>query len=1050
MLFYPILNDFFETIRTITQADLSSFIDIEAVASNSPYCWFTRHGAIGTAIEIDGTFADPYTEDTFQEMLQKELSGLLTVPGMEVKCTFIYGGMEHHNDLKRFTREYINNLNAICNLGWLYEDIINTYAERTSKESCYLVIYSTPASFTKEVLQLAKKQKTRYNSVANNQSYIKIASEMLSTHMGRVDSLLDALTNNDGFIRLSAKLLTIDRLIEVNRRRFFPATHPDWLPLVPRSNQKPFLHIDEGQGTHNKLAGEKIYDHFAIPSIAKQVFDQRIDDDRDYFGVNGDMVQVGDYVHQSVMIDTFPSERKDFQDLFNRLIRFSAPFTYSFHLKAVNPSFWSNIQLKSGINEVLSSFDVTGVSQDLKESWQYLRTVHSNKKVVVECSAGFSFMYHKEEAEKLSDAINTLESVVSGWGAATISRKQADKLYMLMSTAGVGLCRQTPGQKAYAPLEEVTIMLPLDRPARPFRRGALPLRTKDGKFIPIALTNSEVGANKSSFTVAPPRFGKSMFMAIRAICVIAESSTGRLPFLSFFDIGGSSQGLLYTLQASLPPEQQHEVFVRDMDITEKSTINIMDTPLGVRIPNEQWLTQICNMITVLCAAEGEIPTGIDAVLKTAVERLFKNYNDDASGAKRFQATQDIIITDYLKKHNYDINQDTIWWEIVDYFIERNEFDLASKAQTYAVPTLADIMPVLNSEEFDNAFTETASTQIKVPKYIVNRINGAISKYRFISGPTKLSAGMARVVSVDFKTVKDARSSTDSPVLVLAYMLLMWQVFSRFAYDIESQFPHGYHEHSKSNIDAIFGPVHAEKLYNYHVNNYKESQQDYKELIIDESHELNQAGGNVMRVFKTQLESLVRNAPKHNQAIALISQRVEDFFGVKDQYGNEYGSFAELMDVRHVLALRFKQSEELKNTIENYLLLNERQMIRMSRSQMPSKAGSEIYYQARRDGRPFLLNLFNTLPPSAVWINTSNNSSRLLREKLTKRIGFEKAIKVLAKYFPQEREHSTFLEQLNEVIINNPNLRARRKEIEAEFFESLVNDTYIKEYFLNMN
>lgn len=1048
MRYFPILADLFESARTFLQAGLDSFIDIKAGVSNSPYTWITRHGALATAIKVEGTFVDVKTSPDFLDALAGELRALVGNTGIEVKCTFFYGGPEHKYELLNQSKEYTKNLDEVCGLGWLYKNIISNYANYTEKEIAYIVIYSTPQSFTKEIIQLNKKSKQKFNSLSDYYSCVSIAGEMLSTHMARVDSFIDSVTNNSGNVRLSARKMSFKEVIEDNRRRFFPKTSYDWKAVVPSENKLRYLmHLDEGKNRASRINPENFTDYFAAPSVAKQIFDQKIDDDRNYINVSGDMVQIGNYVHQAFMIDRFPLEKKDFQNLFNRLIKIRKPFTYTFHMKAVKPNFWSHLSTKQAANNILSSFDFVGQSKTLQASWDYLLECKDNNETIVECSAGFCFSSHIENAEELTDSINAAEGALTGWGSTVISRKQADKVYMLMSTAGIGLCRNTPGQKAYAPLSEIMQMLPLTRPARPYKRGALPMRTLDGKFIPIALTTTEVGPNRSSFTVAPPRFGKSLFMSNRAICIIAESTTGRLPYISFFDIGKSSEGLLNTLKASLGAEKQHEVFIEDMDITEKYTVNLFDTPLGVRIPTDMWLAQITDMLTVICSIEGTPPVGLDNVLSQAVIRLYENYTDTSSAAKLYQRSDNLVVHDWLMRKGYPFTEKTIWWDIVDFMIEHNELELARVAQSYAVPVLRDLAPLLNSEEFTNDNTEKMMNGEPITKYISARLTGAAMKYHFLSGPTQMNVGMARIISIDFRKVKDAKGSGSSAILVLAYMVVMWQVYSRFAFNIGEIYKFGITESSRDPLENHFGKQNVEFLYDYHVKNFNQNKEDYKEIVIDEAHELTNSGSAIMRGFLKSLESLVRNGPKFNQAVALISQQAEDFMGTTDTEGNRYGSFAGLIEVKHILNLRYRQEQVVVDTIKNSFGINDRLMKRMENTRMPSKSGSEMYYMSRREGLIMCINLFNTLPASAVWINTSNNESRLLREKLTKTVGFRKAIDILSHFFPMESQYMSFMENLNFVILNSEGT-IDREEIIQEFHQALLDGTFSQEVFLN--
>ena len=1044
MQFYSIIDDLINSIRAYTQSGLDQFVDIKAALANSEYTWITRDGTLASAIRVDGTFIDAVHTPDYLDFLEGELRALLVRYGVEVKVIFDYGGREHASEIHREGEVYKKNLDKLANLGWLYEDILKTYTQWTYKESTYIIIYSTLNSFSRELISLNKRNKQKLNGDKENMSFEASPTELFAYHEGRVIAFMNAITASRN-IMLSAKRMKLKEVIEVNRRRFFPETSHEWNAEVP-GERKRYFHAQEGKHLPHKISQKQLFSYFGAASVAKQVFDMRIDDDRQYPHVSGDMVQIGDYVHQAIMIDKFQSERRNFQDLFNRLNKLDVPWSFTLHLKAVDESMFNTLKYKRFITNMLTYFDGGGMNE-LVDSWDYLVAVKNEKRTIIEISGGLSFSASVHDAKNLTANISQAEGALTGWGNTTISRKQAEKLYMLMSVGSIGLCRNTPGAKAFAPIDEVIQMLPLTRPARPYQRGSLPMRTIDGKYMPIALTTSEVGKNRSTITAAPPRFGKSLFMAIRALCVIAESTTGKLPYLSFFDIGASSRGLIETLRSSLDVDKKHEVFHYDMDTSKQSTINMFDTPLGVRIPTTEWITAITNTITLLCTAEQDAPAGLRGLLTSVVRKAYREKHDDSIKANIYSSTQDAKIHDWLMVNEYPLDDKTIWWEIVDHLISKKEYNLAKRAQTYAVPRLDDLIPVLSDPEFDHDGAETVpGTNTSVPQYVANRIKDAIGQFDFINGATKLDVGMSRIISVDFLQVKNARGGGSSIVLVLAYLLVLWQVYSRFAFDLGSQYKQGITPESRSALEEMLGKKNVEHLFKYHVDFFEDAKNDFKEMIVDEAHEMNSAGDNAMTVFKNQLISMIRNGPKFNQAISLISQQIEDFMGKVSKEGAVQDNFAQLIDVKQILNMRFDKTKEKKETIRSYFEINDQQIDAMANTKMPGKSGSNVWYISRTDGQVYVLDLYNTLPPSAIWINTSSNESRIIRERLTKRIGFANTIKTLAKYFPLESDYTTFLTQINDMVLLNSNLDLQA--IHKEFIESLVEDDFKKERFLN--
>ena len=77
-----------------------------------------------------------------------------------------------------------------------------------------------------------------------------------------------------------------------------------------------------------------------------------------------------------------------------------------------------------------------------------------------------------------------LAKAVEGWGTCEVSEISGDPFAGFMSSA-LGVTSDNVATPSVAPLSDVIRMLPITRPASPWKKGALLFRSPDGKVWPF-------------------------------------------------------------------------------------------------------------------------------------------------------------------------------------------------------------------------------------------------------------------------------------------------------------------------------------------------------------------------------------------------------------------------------------------------------------------------------------------------------------------------------------------------------------------------------------
>ena len=131
-----------------------------------------------------------------------------------------------------------------------------------------------------------------------------------------------------------------------------------------------------------------------------------------------------------------------------------------------------------------------------------------------------------------------------------------------------------------------------------------------------------------------------------------------------------------------------------------------------------------------------------------------------------------------QKKLYDFDDETIernptWWEVVDTLFDAGRYHEASLAQRYAVPTLMDFIPLVNSQpQFADMFGNTSVGSEPILNVYTRMLAEAVRKYPLICGATTWDIGTARVISINVENVID-KTNHGCQKNALMFMMAMY-------------------------------------------------------------------------------------------------------------------------------------------------------------------------------------------------------------------------------------------------------------------------------------
>ena len=531
----------------------------------------------------------------------------------------------------------------------------------------------------------------------------------------------------------------------------------------------------------------------------------------------------------------------------------------------------------------------------------------------------------------------------------------------------------SPAPKACAPLDDAVRLLPFARPCSPWKNCDLPLRTSDGRFMPLALLSPGM-ASWNEICFAGMGAGQSFFLNTLNFFFILRPGQAKLPWLTVIDIGMSSSGVISLIRAALPPEKRGLAVFARLRNTSEAAVNVFDTPLGCPYPLPNHADFLVNLLSLLCTPLNETAPGdgVADLLREAMDASYRRLSPDGDAPRRFDPFCDPDVTRRLTERGLMPEAGASWWEAVEALFRAGETDAAVRAQRYAVPLLSDIMAEINNPLVRDRFQGILVSQSSesVPDACVRRLTSAIREYPILANPSRFSLGPARIVSLDLAEVTPRGGPAAERQSGIMYMLARFVGAARFF-----------------NTVADLGRIPP--LYrSYHRPVFEEMAAAPKRLCYDELHRASCADLNnpLSRQIISDLTTASRESRKQNLSIGLYSQSLDDFPSVLvDLATSVYALGAGNAREAGEIAKRFGFSRAAGEALR-----------RITR---PTSAGADFVALFRTVDGESVQYLTNTAGAYAKWAFSTTAEDMRVRNRLYDELGCEKALGLLRERYP---------------------------------------------------
>lgn len=946
--FFEGVDTFFAWLSTSLKQTTESYIDLET--ADSPTVLVNHDGSLLSVLKIEGItgLAGPEEFERLVEGLANSFQAAMGRPGHALQVYFSHD----KQNIVKMIKDIYDPAEATAsrlelNLRDLFEERVNYLSQYCAEERVYFVLYTRPFNLASDQLKAANKAKmkmikdTKAPPFKNTQTIFAAVPEIRDTH----DAYVRAILNDLDALNVIAKLLEVHDAVHAIRMTGDPDyTADDWRATLP-GDKIPVRELNNFEGDPSDLLW---------PPLSRQVLP------RDAEIIDLRTVRVGDKIYASTYIDLFPKDVRPFISLFSRILPSHVPWKISFLLESEG---LSTIKLK-GLLAAILSFS-SAQNRLISDSVNLLKYIQLNTdEAIVRLRVVATTWAPEGNIPLLRRRSSELVKAIEGWGSTDVSEICGDPFAGFVSSM-LATTLNSSAVASVAPLSDVISMLPITRPASPWKTGALLFRTPDGKPWPFQPGSTEQ-TTWIDLVYARPGSGKSVLSNALNLALCLSGGLMRLPRIAIIDIGPSSSGLISLLKEALPASKRHLVAYHRLRMTPDYSINPFDTQLGCRYPTALERSFLVNFMTLLTTPLGAAKPydGMADLAGMVVDELYKSMADEFNPTPYAPGIEEFIDS-ILEEIGFVRDAKSTWWEVTDSLYSAGFVHEAMLAQRYAMPLLADAASICRTPSIEDLYEKiTAPTGESLINAFSRMISSAVREYPILSRVTSFDIGDARVVSLDLDEIAKSGGDAADRQTAVMYMLARY-VLARHYYLTEE---------SLNNV--------PEQYKEYHKQRVLEIREDHKRIVYDEFHRTAKSSA-----VREQVIIDMREGRKWKVQISLLSQAVDDF----DPVMIDFATAIYVMDAG--------PSQAVEKTSQIFGLSETAKIALRTRVHGPRQGGATFLAQfATKTGINVQL-LTLTLGPVELWAFSTTAEDATVRNLLYRHLGPSEARRLLAALFP---------------------------------------------------
>ena len=998
MLFHKIINsidDFLDFFSEMNRSNIVDYCDISA--PNGNHSFVAKDGSLATIIEVKGMNKISTIEDYQLNVVNPITDNLQNFLKKKGHAIQIYYSSDPTNTEIMIENALAPSRLVAKKLGFdlqsLFDSKRNVLKNSVINESLYLVLWTSVEVLSKTEKQdahnsLKKIQGKIFQTSKESINLFKSFKELQQKHVG----FLRSFTSTLGSTGVIFKILDVISASRAIRRSVDPSFTFDQKEIINQDGKletvgwKPILPGDKIlPAVRRKMPEKKIFDGM-LPNFGWQLIPRTAQE------INDKIVLIGDYLYSPIYVDVMPAIQygTTFNSLCNELNRSRMPWRMSMLIEGDGISSFGMKKMFAQLLFLSNKTNNGLVSRGISE----LEALQANDIAVSQVRMTFStwtkaeydFKKDDNEAYLNLDKINSqrinLANIVKTWESAEVIEATGDPLDGTLSNA-LAIKKGSIGTKMAVPLFEATRILPFNRTVSPWDSGGVLFNTLEGQLIPYASYSSKQDM-WGGLIWAPPGAGKSVLLNYLNLGLCLDGGSLGLPYIRGLDVGRSSEGVANLIQQSLPLNRKHEVLTYRVRNVAERAINPFDTKLGCRTPLPSQLTFLKNLFKVLLSEQDLngntiLDNGMGGLIDMLIPMAYEMFSDTKM-PKKYQMGFVPEVDKALQKINYQVNNKTTWWQIVDEFFNRKMYYEANKAQIYAMPLISDLM-ILTTEnqtlkEYYNIIKDGGNEDLL--KTFARKMQETAQAFPSLNNYTRMDFANAKIVFADLDEVKGA----DPRTFTVMCMNNSFALSKDFFVDREEADSTPCWKPDLVNKTCPF-----DEYRKYHRTEFETMRGSNKRLFIDELHA---AKGNPF--ILDQIVDYLRLGRKYKVDILLASQSATDF----TEKMMEYTSAIYIMK-----AMSEDNVEKIKGIFslddtECYIITKglggeARSFLARYRMGGSYKSASGLQWSSFR--------VQATLSPEELWAFNTTQINASVRDGLYERYGVKQTLYILSQLYP---------------------------------------------------
>lgn len=989
-------------LAKLFKASAEDYCEIETVDGH--YNLVLQNGALVTLLKYDGIRSTIDYNETFLGEIDR-LNNYLRNPFKTVghKLMWVFrrdldgnAGIDRIIEIQKKTASTLG-----LNLNSFIDEMKQVYEPYLYDEQSYIALITHPKLLDsaeikndqRRIQEIAKK--FEIGTMKDAQNLLHGLPSLKAIHDTFVQGVINELEHSDfkGVVEkldVSAAITSVARMM--NPRYF----DPNYKPFIPNSGMVIPLRW-------KNRASKNDYSEILYPKISDQLMTQTVtplgskDRAGDITAPKGS-VEVGDLVYAPIPLSIPPSPSYSgmssimptFVDFFDRMNQQTTqlsdgsvraiPYAVSFMLSGDG---MTSIGLKRALASVVAwqgsdNAQLKSAGDALQRYADFGGTV-----VGLQVSAMTWDEKSAKGLERLQIRKSKLWRALQNWGHATPLERTGDVAQAYYTHFPIAFNHHAP--LAAAPLPDALHLLPLDRPASPFKRGTMVQRTPCGKMVKLEHFSDELAYNYT-IIIGSMGSGKSMQMNNELFESVLAAGLDRIPYIFITDVGMTSSGLVYGIQNALDTSRKNLCVYRRISRTKKDAINPLETAVGLQHPLSNEFAEMKSFLVTLVTPreadkpEPEISNVISLILKETF--AFFATDNDQSQPKLYQPSQSIELDLILRELKFNIDESKklrlhdlalLCHQTAENIFERDTVSQHRKnklyrarnlAHRYAMPIMADCIAIAKNDTIKRIY---GNYKLSNGDLILDAVTRSMSQvaidYPNFNNFTEFDISDARIASVD---LQDVIVKNDPKNNSLFFQIIRMFYKKRIAY---------------SDEDLTRGEI-PETYLEYYSRLVAELKVDKKYMVFDEMHNIKSD-----QTMLAELDRDSREARKWGIAYYLSSQYISDF-GVLTKAARRFvvcssGSPQERDEIIKALSLTPAQVSRLVTTVG----------LRPTGMTYLSKV-------INKEGNEFVQFITSMVGSKRLWLLTTDPDDQAIRSILRKKFDLDSVINMLSMIHPR--------------------------------------------------